>query len=115
MSISAKKGTQEMKKAFTDRKRGHLRRRSISWFLDESPIFCWHPRFSALIITTPNSPLPKSADRDLVLERGETMESWRSVSGWIARLKAGDEQAVQPLWERYFHQLVQLARKRLQD
>jgi DNA-directed RNA polymerase specialized sigma24 family protein len=43
------------------------------------------------------------------------MESSGSVSGWIDRLMAGDKQAVQPLWERYFRQLVQLARKRLQD
>lgn len=41
------------------------------------------------------------------------MESVGSVSGWIDRLRAGDEAAVQPLWERYFHQLVQLARKKL--
>ncbi len=42
------------------------------------------------------------------------MESPGSVSGWIDRLQAGDRAAVQPLWERYFQLLVQLARKKLQ-
>ena len=37
-----------------------------------------------------------------------------SVSHWIGRLRAGDQAAAQPLWERYFRQLVALARKRLQ-
>ena len=36
-----------------------------------------------------------------------------SVSGWIGGLKAGDEAAVQPLWERYYGRLVRLARARL--
>lgn len=36
-----------------------------------------------------------------------------SVSGWIGDLKAGDRAAAQPLWERYFVRLVQLARARL--
>ena len=36
-----------------------------------------------------------------------------SVTGWLARLRAGDEAAAQPLWERYFHRLVALARARL--
>jgi RNA polymerase sigma factor (sigma-70 family) len=37
-----------------------------------------------------------------------------SVSGWINQLQAGDASAAQPLWERYFRQLVRLARERLQ-
>src|SRR5262245_23340226 len=37
-----------------------------------------------------------------------------SVTHWIGRLRAGDQAAAQPLWERYFRQLVGLARKRLQ-
>jgi DNA-directed RNA polymerase specialized sigma24 family protein len=37
----------------------------------------------------------------------------RSVSGWIERLKAGDREAVAPVWERYFGRLVRLARRRL--
>jgi DNA-directed RNA polymerase specialized sigma24 family protein len=35
------------------------------------------------------------------------------VSDWLGRIKAGDEGAVQLLWERYFAQLVRLARDRL--
>jgi DNA-directed RNA polymerase specialized sigma24 family protein len=42
------------------------------------------------------------------------VESSGSVSHWINRLRAGDETAVLPLWERYFHELVRLARKKLQ-
>jgi RNA polymerase sigma factor (sigma-70 family) len=36
-----------------------------------------------------------------------------SVSQWIAGLKSGDERAAAQLWERYFRQLVSLARKKL--
>jgi len=36
-----------------------------------------------------------------------------SVTGWIREAKAGDEDAVQRLWERYFPQLVALCQKRL--
>jgi DNA-directed RNA polymerase specialized sigma24 family protein len=36
-----------------------------------------------------------------------------SVSLWLERLKAGQAHAVQPLWERYFRQLVGLAEHRL--
>jgi DNA-directed RNA polymerase specialized sigma24 family protein len=36
-----------------------------------------------------------------------------SVSFWLARLKAGSTEAAQPLWERYFRQLVTRARQRL--
>jgi hypothetical protein len=36
-----------------------------------------------------------------------------SVTFWIGQLKAGDAQAVQPLWEGYFRRLVGLARARL--
>jgi len=37
-----------------------------------------------------------------------------SVTHWIGQLKAGNSAAAQPLWERYFQQLVYLARKKLQ-
>jgi DNA-directed RNA polymerase specialized sigma24 family protein len=37
-----------------------------------------------------------------------------SVSQWIGRLRAGDTEAAQKLWERYFQQLVGLARKKLE-
>ncbi len=36
-----------------------------------------------------------------------------SVTTWIGALKAGDNLAAQRLWERYFDQLVRLARKKL--
>ena len=35
-----------------------------------------------------------------------------SVTQWIDRLKAKDPDAAQKLWERYFHRLVGLARRR---
>jgi DNA-directed RNA polymerase specialized sigma24 family protein len=36
-----------------------------------------------------------------------------SVTRWLAQLQAGDQAAVQQLWERYFRRLVGLARKKL--
>jgi DNA-directed RNA polymerase specialized sigma24 family protein len=36
-----------------------------------------------------------------------------SVSQWLGRLRAGEQAAAQPLWERYFRRLVALARARL--
>jgi len=36
-----------------------------------------------------------------------------SITGWIAGLKRGDLRAVQPLWERYFARMVELARARM--
>ncbi len=36
-----------------------------------------------------------------------------SVTRWINDLKDGELDAVQPLWERYFADLVRLARARL--
>jgi RNA polymerase sigma factor (sigma-70 family) len=41
------------------------------------------------------------------------MTSHGSVSHWIAALKDGDSAAAQPLWERYYRQLVALARTKL--
>jgi DNA-directed RNA polymerase specialized sigma24 family protein len=41
------------------------------------------------------------------------MSSEGSVTCWIAQLKAGERQASQPLWQRYFEQLVTRARHRL--
>jgi DNA-directed RNA polymerase specialized sigma24 family protein len=38
-----------------------------------------------------------------------------SVTRWLGQLQAGDEAAVQQLWERYFKRLVGLARKKLVD
>jgi DNA-directed RNA polymerase specialized sigma24 family protein len=42
------------------------------------------------------------------------MSSPQSVTCWIERLKVGDHEAAQELWQRYFEQLVGLARQRLQ-
>jgi RNA polymerase sigma factor (sigma-70 family) len=42
------------------------------------------------------------------------MSSPGSVTHWIAALKGGDQAAAQPLWERYYRQLIALARKKLQ-
>ena len=42
------------------------------------------------------------------------MSSLGSVSHWLTQLKAGDQSAVQGLWNAYFQRLVVLARKRLQ-
>lgn len=39
--------------------------------------------------------------------------SQKSVSDWIADLKAGDEEAAERLWQRYFGRLVQRARQKL--
>ena len=41
---------------------------------------------------------------------GAQMPSAGSVTGWIVGLKAGEREAVQKLWERYFARLVRLAR-----
>ncbi len=43
------------------------------------------------------------------------MSSTDPVTHWINQLIAGDRTAVQPLWECYFQQMVQLARQRLRD
>jgi len=41
------------------------------------------------------------------------MSSAGSVTHWIRQFQAGDPAAAQPLWERYFRQMVQLARQKL--
>ncbi len=38
-----------------------------------------------------------------------------AVTLWIGQLRTGDAAAARPLWEKYFHRLVGLARKRLAD
>ena len=43
-----------------------------------------------------------------------TDESGGSVTRWLGELKGGDPDAAQRLWERYFTDLVRLARGRLQ-
>src|SRR5262245_66271841 len=42
------------------------------------------------------------------------MSSEGSVTRWVTALKGGDTAAAQPLWERYYRQLIALARKKLQ-
>ena len=42
------------------------------------------------------------------------MRSTGSVTLWIDQLRTGDSRAAEQLWERYFHRLVGLARRRLQ-
>jgi DNA-directed RNA polymerase specialized sigma24 family protein len=42
-----------------------------------------------------------------------TQDEARSVTRWINSLKAGDADAAQKIWQRYFESLVRLARKRL--
>lgn len=41
------------------------------------------------------------------------MQADGSITGWIGRLKTGDAEAAQRLWERYFQRLVDLAREKL--
>jgi DNA-directed RNA polymerase specialized sigma24 family protein len=41
------------------------------------------------------------------------MSDDQSVTQWLRRLELGDEEAARRLWERYFEQLVTLARKEL--
>jgi RNA polymerase sigma factor (sigma-70 family) len=41
------------------------------------------------------------------------MSSTNSVTHWIELLRQGDHAAARPLWERYYQQLVRLARSRL--
>ena len=45
----------------------------------------------------------------------ETMTPTGSVTEWLDAMKAGDPRAAQKIWERYFDELVRLARKRLGD
>jgi DNA-directed RNA polymerase specialized sigma24 family protein len=40
-------------------------------------------------------------------------EDQGSVTRWIVSIKDGDRQAIQPLWERYFARMADLARARL--
>jgi DNA-directed RNA polymerase specialized sigma24 family protein len=39
----------------------------------------------------------------------------KSVSEWLDDMKNGDDRAAAHLWDRYYHRLVGLARKRLRD
>jgi RNA polymerase sigma factor (sigma-70 family) len=48
-----------------------------------------------------------------IAKGNQPMASQGSVTRWIDQLQAGDRAAAQPLWERYFHRLVALARRKL--
>jgi len=50
-----------------------------------------------------------------VWSRDAVMSPEGSITRWLGRLQAGDPAAVQPLWERYFHRLIGLARHRLRN
>jgi len=52
---------------------------------------------------------------DAVDIAAQTMPDKQSVTGWLQGLRAGDDQASEALWRRYFERLVQLARQRLGD
>jgi RNA polymerase sigma factor (sigma-70 family) len=43
------------------------------------------------------------------------MSSQGSITQWLDQVKDGDSLAAQQIWERYFHRLVGLARKKLKD
>jgi DNA-directed RNA polymerase specialized sigma24 family protein len=43
------------------------------------------------------------------------MSTYDAVTVWLGQLQAGESAAARPLWEKYFHRLVGLARKRLRD
>jgi RNA polymerase sigma factor (sigma-70 family) len=44
---------------------------------------------------------------------GVLMQPHESVSEWLIRLKAGDHQAAEEIWEQYFSRLTALARQRI--
>src|SRR5262245_45696580 len=46
---------------------------------------------------------------------GSAMSSEGSVTRWVTALKGGDPGAAQALWERYYRQLVTLARQKLRS
>ena len=57
---------------------------------------------------------PQSSDHliNATDSAGQIMSD-KSVTHWIEDLKAGDDQSLQSLWDRYFNQLAAVARKRL--
>jgi DNA-directed RNA polymerase specialized sigma24 family protein len=55
------------------------------------------------------------ANVSLIDPGGGPIPSDDAVTVWLGQLQAGDAAAVRPLWERYFHRLVGLARVRLRS
>ena len=45
--------------------------------------------------------------------RRSTMPGDEAVTYWLRQLEAGDEEAARRLWQRYYRELVELARARL--
>src|SRR4051794_16359447 len=60
-------------------------------------------------LTTPPAASPSRPPTS----RGKSMAWPGSASRWISALKEGDSGAAQPRWERYYRQLVALARNKL--
>ena len=56
----------------------------------------------------PDTPIPRSP-------RGSAHAHRRRRDLWLGQLQTGESAAARPLWEKYFHRLVGLARKRLRD
>jgi DNA-directed RNA polymerase specialized sigma24 family protein len=56
----------------------------------------------------------KEASRRRVGQKEKPMLSKGSVTCWLDEAQAGNAEAAQPLWQRYFGQLVNLARGKLQ-
>src|SRR5436190_16742684 len=50
-----------------------------------------------------------------VVVRGFAMSSSGDITHWIRRLRAGDRDVIQGLWERYYRAVIALARQRLGD
>jgi DNA-directed RNA polymerase specialized sigma24 family protein len=46
---------------------------------------------------------------------GPPMLTDDAVTVWLGQLQSGESAAARPLWEKYFHRLVGLARRRLRD
>src|SRR5260370_3512996 len=55
----------------------------------------------------------ESVRSDVPMRRALVNEPAGSVTRWIGGLKAGDAQAFQPLWDRYYATLVERARAKL--
>lgn len=55
-------------------------------------------------------------DRDVMVVQvsRDSKMSEESITAWVTKLRVGDEQAAKHLWERFFSQLVKIARSRLQ-
>jgi hypothetical protein len=73
---------------------------------------------------TPIQPAGAVESRSIVAASGHGLDAGEatmmcdgggSVTRWVGGIKAGDPEAARRLWERYFAELVRLARARLRD